>query len=251
MLIYADAAQLEWRVIAELADDKQAIKEINEGLDTHTDNQKKFNLPERLVAKTFLYRAIFKGTAPAYANDPEFVHVSRDVRFWQNVINAFYDKYNGIQRYHDKIVFEAMRKGEITNPVSGRRHVFQKFMRRGVEEYSENDIVNYPVQSLGSDIMAVIRTTIRRKLKAAGLLNTVCFPVLTVHDSVIYDVINDNKVIKQVCEIVEDAFCNAQTYWEEKYKFKLKVPHSCEIKMGKDWGNLHTVYKDGKWSWND
>lgn len=248
MLIYSDAAQLEWRVVACLANDKQAIKEIADGLDTHTDNQEKFNLPTRLVAKTFLYRAIFKGTAPAYAQDPEFMHVSTKAEFWQNVIDTFYEKYSGIYRYHTKIVQEAMRFGEIQNPLSGRRHIFQKVLRRGVEEYSENDIVNYPVQSGGSDIMAVIRTTIRRKLREAGLLGTKVLPILTVHDSVIYDVVNDYEVIKQVSELIKDCFSNAQQYWLERYGIPLSVPHDCEVKIGMNWGDLDTIYKDNKWS---
>lgn len=247
MLIYFDMAQLEWRVVAELANDQQAIREINEGLDTHTDNQEKFNLPSRLVAKTFLYRAIFKGTAPAYAQDPEFMHVSTKADYWQGVIDAFYDKYGGIANYHTRIIREAMRHGEIQNPISGRRHIFQKVLRRGVEEYSENDIVNYPVQSLGAEIVSLARVEIRKKLKQEGMLNTTVFPILTVHDSIIYDCVNDYNVIVKLCKIIHSIVTNLQNLWEERYGFPLKVPHDCEIKCGNDWGNLETIYKDSKW----
>ena len=250
MLIYSDGAQLEWRVVAELSGDKQAIKEINEGLDTHTDNQEKFNLPTRLVAKTFLYRAIFKGTAPAYAQDPEFMHVSTKADYWQGVIDAFYDKYSSIANFHSKIIKDALRHGEIQNPISGRRHVFTKVLRRGVEEYSENDIVNYPVQSLGADIIACSRVHIRQRLKEEGLLNKEVYPVLTVHDSVIYDVVNDYDTIIHTSEIIKDCFTSVQDFWEQRYGFRLKVPHDCEVKVGKNWGNLDTIYKDGKWKFD-
>ena len=56
MLLKADAIQLEWRAKVFLAQDKVAIQEILSGKDFHSDNQRFFGLPNRTVAKVFLYR---------------------------------------------------------------------------------------------------------------------------------------------------------------------------------------------------
>lgn len=55
-LINLDIAQLEWRVAAFLAQDKLALKEIEQNYDIHSDNQKRFNLPDRVTAKRFVFK---------------------------------------------------------------------------------------------------------------------------------------------------------------------------------------------------
>lgn len=56
MLVNADVKALEWFVGSWLAQDKVAYEEIFQGKDQHTDNQTKFNLPSRLIAKVFVFR---------------------------------------------------------------------------------------------------------------------------------------------------------------------------------------------------
>lgn len=56
MLIQCDASSLEIRVAAFLSQDAVLIKEIKEGLDLHKDNQERFKLPSRLIAKVLNFR---------------------------------------------------------------------------------------------------------------------------------------------------------------------------------------------------
>ena len=56
MLVSADVKALEWFVGTWLSQDKIAYEEIFEGKDQHSDNQAKFNLPSRLIAKIFVFR---------------------------------------------------------------------------------------------------------------------------------------------------------------------------------------------------
>lgn len=55
-IIQADAKQLEVNVVAYLSQDPVLIKEITNKFDIHADNQMKFNLPSRLIAKIFMFR---------------------------------------------------------------------------------------------------------------------------------------------------------------------------------------------------
>ena len=77
-----------------MAQDEVGIKEIVANEDLHTDNQKFFGLPSRLIAKIYIYRQIFadsfgdqgyRGPAYAYANDPDFMSVSKSVKYWEAV----------------------------------------------------------------------------------------------------------------------------------------------------------------------
>ncbi len=214
-------------------------------MDAHTDNQHKFNLPSRLIAKLFLYRAIYKGPAFAYAHDVEFGHVSKDVKFWEKVIDAFYEKYNGIARGHTQWINTVNRHGQLINPVTGRIHIFKKVKRMGVEGYSDNDITNYPNQSFGAELMSCARVEICSILKERGLYNTRVLPILTVHDSNIFDVVNDEDTIIQTVEIIRDVMLNIRAIWGRRYGTDLIVPHDCEIKVGHTWADLETVYKEG------
>lgn len=74
MLIQCDAAALEIRVAAFLSQDKVLIQEIKDGVDLHTDNQQRFGLPSRLIAKILNFRILYGGNEFSFANDPEFIH---------------------------------------------------------------------------------------------------------------------------------------------------------------------------------
>ena len=72
MLLQADAKQLEWVGATYFSQDKVAMQEIWDGVDQHADNQSRFGLPSRLIAKTFVFRLIYGGSAYSYAHDPNF-----------------------------------------------------------------------------------------------------------------------------------------------------------------------------------
>ena len=89
MLLQADAKQLEWVGATYLSQDKTALDEIWASVDQHADNQERFGLPSRLIAKTFVFRLIYGGSSYSYANDPNFRDIGNET-FWQNVIDEFY-----------------------------------------------------------------------------------------------------------------------------------------------------------------
>ena len=124
MLLQADAKALEWVCAAYLSQDQTAIKEIRDGTDQHSDNQLRFGLPSRLIAKTFVFRLIYGGSAYSYANDTNFTDVSTSESFWQNVIDEFYNKYTELGEWHKKIVATAMKDRKITMPTGASRHCY-------------------------------------------------------------------------------------------------------------------------------
>ena len=96
MLLQADAKQLEWVGAAYLSQDDLAIQEIWDGTDMHSDNQARFGLPSRLIAKTFVFRLIYGGSAYSYAHDPNFKEIGNEA-YWQNIIDQFYNKYTKLK----------------------------------------------------------------------------------------------------------------------------------------------------------
>ena len=142
-IVNVDAKSLEWCTYLFLSQDKVGIEEWNAVVadpktnDIHTANQNAFKLPSRLIAKVFLFRAIYRGTAFAYSRDPDFVHVSKSVDFWQGVIDNFYRKYKGLASCHMRYIKEATTTGKLTSPLDVSITIHQS--KTGVEIwYSQN-----------------------------------------------------------------------------------------------------------------
>lgn len=236
MLINADAAGIEWRCILHLSGDKVGIKEVLEGVNTHSDNQKFFKLPERRIAKIFLFRAIYKGSAYSYANDPQFSWIGGE-KFWQGVIDKFYEKYQGIHAYHTNIISTVVNNGFLSMP-TGRIYEFEPRLVRGEWQWPVTDICNYPVQGLAADLMAIIRVNLY------SLLNETNFRYLwvnTVHDSILLDVDNDRKHWYNVCIRIEEAFNNAAKNYELLFDQPLLLPMAGELKVGINWLHMHKI----------
>jgi len=236
MLLQADAKQLEWVGATFLSQDKQALNEIWKEVDMHSDNQTKFGLPSRLIAKTFVFRLIYGGSAFSYANDPNFRDIGNE-DFWQKIIDAFYTKYKGLLQWHEQIVFKAKREGKLIMP-TGRVYYYEpELTKYGKVKYPRTRILNYPVQGLGADLMAIARVSLRNRLlnkKGVQLVNTV-------HDSIILDF--DSKVWdnKDIVNIVDKCFNDVPKNFEKLFKVNFNLPMRVECQIGPSWGNMEIV----------
>ena len=235
MLANLDAAQLEWRVVANNSQDPVAIREIGEGLDFHSDNQETFKLPSRLIAKVFLFRNIFcplwiaDRTAYAYSTDNAFKSVG-GVKFWRDVIERFYDKYKGIHQYHLNLKREVTTTGQIISP-SGRIYKFEPRMRKGVLEWPDSDIVNYPVQGFAADLMSIARVSAWNRLKEERERREVLF-VNTVHDSIKLDMNTNLRRAIEIGRVVQGSFRDIPKNYEKIYGDKFLVPMDSDFSVG-------------------
>ena len=229
MILNLDASGLEWRTVAHNSKDKTAIKEIKDGLDTHADNQRVFGLPSRLIAKVFLFRAIFKGSAYAYSVDNDFKHIG-GVKYWQNVIDKFYEKYDGIYKYHAGLMREATTTGQVVSN-SGRVYKFEPRMRNGELKWPDTEIVNYPVQGFAADLMSLARVSAWNRLKVQRESRKVLF-VNTVHDSLKLDVNMNLREAIEVGKIIKSSFEDVPANYKKIYGKELLVPMSADFHVG-------------------
>ena len=235
MLLQADAKQLEWVGAAYLSQDGLAIKEIWDGTDMHSDNQKRFGLPSRLIAKTFVFRLIYGGSAYSYAHDPNFRDIGNEA-YWQNIIDQFYNKYTKLKEWHDEILFRAKRDRKLTMP-TGRVYYYEPEVTSYGVKHPRTKILNYPVQGLGADLMSIARVSLRNRLlnkEGVRLINTV-------HDSIILDF--DPKVWdnNSIVSIVEKCFNDVPSNFEKLFGHKFNLPMRVECEVGPTWGNMETI----------
>ena len=233
MIVNCDAKALEWVVGAYLSQDKVAIQEIIDKVDQHSLNQKAFGLPSRLIAKIFVFRLMYGGSAYAYANDPDFSSVSSSQKYWQKVIDAFYNKYTGLRDWHIKIVQEAMQNGQLIMP-TGRIYKFEAGRDyKGELKAPETIIKNYPVQGLGADLMSIARVSFTKRFKDANINGII---VNTVHDSIVCDV--DSSEINRVGLLFHDVFRDTPINFKRLFGVGFNIPLTCEVSVGNNMKEL-------------
>lgn len=228
MIVNADAKALEWLCAVYLSKDKVGYEEILNNVDQHTQNQSQFGLPSRDVAKRFVFRLIYGGGAFSYANDNMFSDISTKESFWQGVIDKFYKKYSGIHDWHQRLEHEAMSTGLVRIP-TGRCFRFVPLERRGKLVWPRTQILNYPVQGLGADLMVLARVGLWRRLrKRSGILF-----VATVHDSVVLDV--DPSQVPFVVESLYKTWEELPTDFERYFEVPFDLPTKVEVSSGPNW----------------
>ena len=236
MLLQCDASQLEWRVALELSNEIVGIKEIINGEDTHANNQHAFDLPSRLIAKIFLFRTIFRGSGWAFANDPDFMHVSCDARFWDALNEKFYKKYAALDKQH-KVWMALVSAGkDITGPLGRSWHLDMTRDYKGELKLPLNQLVNLPVQGTGADIMAIARISAYKRIKKAGIP---CDFISTVHDSIVVD--THVACLPQLASIFDAVFADLPMNIKAMFGYEWKCPMACESKFGPDMKNMQKM----------
>lgn len=232
MIVQVDAKSLEWCTYLYLSQDPVGIEEWHGVLndpnrnDIHRANQEAFKLPSRLVAKVFLFRWIYRGSAFAYSRDPDFTGVSRKVDFWQDVIDRYYSKYKALHQTHLNYIDTVKRTGQLTSPL-GRTYNYEAKRVRGEIVWNESDITNWINQGLGADVMTIARILSKQKFDKYKLQSKL---VNSVHDSVVADCIE--KEVQAVSEIFLDVFKELPKRVSQAYDINWNLPMMGEILVG-------------------
>lgn len=235
MILQADAKQLEWVGASYLSQDQVAIEEIWNAVDQHADNQQRFGLPSRLIAKTFVFRLIYGGSAYSYANDPNFKSIGGE-EFWQGVIDQFYAKYKRLGEWHNNLVAQAKRDRKLVMP-TGRIYGYEPEISYGKEKWPRTKILNYPVQGLGADLMAIARVSLYNRtkhLEGFKLVNTV-------HDSIIIDFDSNVHDSLELVKLVDKCFNDVPANFKKLFGVEFNLPMRVECEVGPTWGDMKKV----------
>jgi len=239
VLVNIDAKQLEWVTALYLSQDEVGIREYLSGEDIHGNNQTRFNLPTRTTAKVLIFRTIYGGSGYSFATDPEFSSLGSE-SWWDEKIAAFYAKYQGVYTWHEGLLERVvLNNGQLTL-CTGREYQFTPYSSRGEQTYPRTKILNYPVQGLAADLMAIARVSLYKRLVASGLL--ILF-VNTVHDSIVLDMPNEvwynNR--DRIVEVVQGVFRDIPQNFEKLFGVEFNLPLKAEITYGPHLGAMTEV----------
>ena len=211
-----DYAQLEFRTAVFLAQDKQGIKDIENGVDVHQYTADIIGC-SRQDAKAHTFKPLYGGMSGT-ENEKKYY-------------SAFLKKYPDIKAWHEKLQDDAVRRKVVTLP-SGRQYAFPKAERMpwGGSSFS-TQIKNYPVQGFATaDIVPLACINIQELLEEN---NTKSLLINTVHDSIVADVYPGEEGVVASC-LGSGCLKVIQTM-KEMYDIDFNVPLDVEIKVGSNW----------------
>ena len=217
-----DYAQLEFRTAVFLAQDKQGMEDIKNGVDVHQYTADIIGV-SRQNAKGHTFKPLYGGTTGT----------EDEKRYY----DAFKEKYQGITDWHEELQTNAIKYKVVKLP-TGREYAFPYAQRQiwGGSSYG-TQIKNYPVQGFATaDIVPLACINIYRRMKELKLKSKL---INTVHDSIVADACEDEIEIVSKCLI--DGCAEVINSLEERYNINFNVPLDTELMIGYDWLNLKEV----------
>ena len=226
LITEADFVSLEWICAGELSRDQQIIDDIRSGKDVHTQTAtiihqcKPEDVTKELRASCKKYTF-----APTYGGllSTEAPHV-------QVYAREFFRIYKGLGGYHKTLTAGVLKNGIVQTP-SGRQFHWANAKRFGNGRISnQTQIVNYPVQSFGNDLVQLSCIRTQRRLNELGLKSLL---ILSVHDSIVIDTAPDE--VEAVNDVLTWAMTGVLEEATQRWSYEFVLPLGIDIEVGKTW----------------
>jgi DNA polymerase I-like protein with 3'-5' exonuclease and polymerase domains len=217
-----DFSQLEFRTAVFLAQDKQGMKDIDDGVDVHQFTADTIGV-SRQDAKAHTFKPLYGGMS---GSDSE-----------KRYYKAFLEKYKDIAKWHETLQSTAIEFKKVKLP-SGREYSFPYAQRQawGGSSYS-TQIKNYPVQGFATaDIVPIACINAYKMMRDKGVKSLL---INTVHDSIVVDAHPDE--IELMTDLLDKATRNVIDSLYDFYKVEFNVPLDTELKIGDNWLEMNEV----------
>ena len=186
LLVDADYAQIELRLLAHIADDPAMIAAFQNHEDIHTVTASRvFHVPSDAVtpelrrrAKAVNFGIIYGISAFALADD---LGITRDEA--QRYIDQYFIQYGKIREYLDRTIHDAKKNGYVETLFGRRRWLPElKSPIFAVRSFGERAALNAPMQGTAADLIKLAMVRTARTLAAAKMRTEL---VLQIHDELI------------------------------------------------------------------
>ena len=228
-LLSADYSQIELRILAHVSQDPRFVEAFLQGQDIHARTASEvFGVPldqvtkqQRQNAKAINFGLLYGMGAFRLAQQLGIAHAAAKA-----YLEAYFERYAGIQRWHDQTLQQARSDGQVAT-LFGRRRILHELSSKNHNERqaAERIAINTPIQGTAADIikraMLAVDRTLRRAAPSARLL-------LQVHDELVVE------VAEAEVEAARDALVQAMSGAAE-----LRVPLLVEVGIGRSWAEAH------------
>ncbi len=225
VLVDADYSQIELRVLAHMANDKNMINAFNDGDDIHAITASQvFNMPLMMVtplmrsrAKAVNFGIVYGIGAFSLAKD---IGVSRAEA--DSYIKGYLAHFSGVRDYMKDVVEIAKEKGYVETVFARRRYLPELTSSNAMmRAFGERVALNMPIQGTAADIIKIAMIKVWQTLKKECLNARL---IMQVHDELIVEA-PENEA-QMVAGIVKREMENA---------VKMRVNMQADVGIGKTW----------------
>jgi DNA polymerase-1 len=228
-LVSADYSQVELRILAHFSGDESLIQAFRVEEDVHRRtaasilgiDPEAVTSEQRDRAKAINFGIIYGSTAFGIAN--QLGIAAGDA---QALIDAYFQRYQGVRRFLDETVASARQSGFVTTLLGRRRYLPDLGSRNRVQRAAaERMAVNTVIQGTEADLIKTAMVRLDLALRELGLAARM---ILQVHDELVLEA-PEGEV-----EIVSEQ---ARTVMESV--FELAVPLRVDVGIGRSWREAH------------
>lgn len=227
LLISADYSQIELRIVASLSGDESMKEAFEQGQDFHTRTaalilgieEEDVDKKEREMAKAINFGIIYGMGAWGLSK-----RLGISVGDADSFISMYFRTYPGVKDWIDRTIREVTENG-YTTTLLGRKRYFDTMKAPDVRA-----AINAPVQGSAADMIKLAMINLNKALshKESGI-------IIQVHDELVLEVKESERT--EVADLVKREMENAIT---------LDVPVICDMKIGKNWGEMSGRLTHGK-----
>jgi len=228
-LLSADYSQVELRVFAHYSGDEAFMEAFRQNKDIHTRTASEIFRVEnqdispemRRIAKAINFGIIY-GMGSRKLGD----ELGIDNKTAKKYIDAYYARYQGVDRYGEEMKEMARKKGYVTTLFNRRRYLPNiSHSKQRFRAEAERMAINTPIQGTAADLIKMAMIKIHTRLKRENFMTKM---LLQVHDELVFEV--PEEEIDIISPIVREEM-------EEIYR--LNVPLKVDIKAGRNWDEAH------------
>lgn len=232
-LVEFDYNQMELRCMAEEAEDQAMIEALKGDVHRSTASwvlNKDYNLiteeERKETGKTFNFGLIYGLTKWGISKRLKCSEAQAE-----EYLSKFFAKYHKIREWQQSVI-KFVHQYHYVESRTGRKRRFplwkgRTFFKKDVEEM-EKEAINFPIQSLASDILLYSLVRIAKLLEnGKSTLN------LEVHDSIICNI---HKTERDLIPEIKDIML---TYFRTFILFKTQL--AVDVKVGEDWGSMEEI----------
>lgn len=229
LILSADYSQIELRIIAEMADEKNMLEAFSKGLDIHTATAAKVygisieevTSTQRRNAKAVNFGIIYGQSAFGLSQG---LGIPRKEA--QEIIENYFIQYPGIKKYMSDTIEFAKANGYVETLMKRRRYLRDiNSANATVRGFAERNAINAPIQGSAADMIKVAMINIFNEMNARKLRSKM---TMQVHDELVFEV--HQSELEEMKSLVIDKMQTAM---------KLNVPILVEVGVGKDWLEAH------------
>lgn len=225
ILIDADYSQIELRVLAHIADDKNMQEAFLSGEDIHARTASQvFGVPLETVtpemrsrSKAVNFGIVYGIGAFSLAQDLK-ISVKEAKEYIENYLKTF----PSVKEYMSETVKRGEKDGYVSTMFERRRYIPElRASNKITHAFGERVAMNAPIQGTAADIIKIAMVNVHKRLKEENLKSKL---ILQIHDELIIEA--DINEAERVKELLRHEMENAVT---------LKVPLAVDLHTGKSW----------------